>query len=116
VSPPPAGLNGGDKNEGITALPNTINQFTNFFLPCILYPIFCFIPYLPQQYCFLIGNYHWLFLQLASFRKLSVFYPAMKKLNEKDLFPFFLFFDVWMFFYYLIFATTLIKTPGSKWK
>ena len=45
-----------------------------------------------------------------------VFYPAMKKLNEKDLFPFFLFFDVWMFFYYLIFATTLIKKPRIKWK
>ncbi|MEO6720754.1 MAG: glycosyl transferase family 2, partial [Ferruginibacter sp.] len=45
-----------------------------------------------------------------------VFYPAMKKLNEKDLFPLFLFFDLWMFFYYLIFASTLIKKPGNKWK
>lgn len=45
-----------------------------------------------------------------------VFYPAMKKLNEKDLFPLFLFFDLWMFFYYLIFAGTLIKKPANKWK
>ncbi len=45
-----------------------------------------------------------------------VFYPAMKKLNEKDLFPLFLFFDIWMFFYYFIFAFTLIKKPPAAWK
>lgn len=44
-----------------------------------------------------------------------VFYPAMKKLNEKDLYPLFLFFDVWMFFYYLIFAVALIKKPKNAW-
>ncbi len=45
-----------------------------------------------------------------------VMYPAMKKLQEKDLFTWFLFFDLWMFFYYLIFATTLIKKPPKAWK
>ncbi len=45
-----------------------------------------------------------------------VFYPTMKKLNEKDLYPFFLFFDVWMFFYYFIFAATLLKKPAAGWK
>lgn len=45
-----------------------------------------------------------------------VLYPAMKKLNEKDLYPLFLFFDIWMFFYYLIFAHTLIKQPKPGWK
>ncbi len=45
-----------------------------------------------------------------------VFYPAMKKLEEKDLFPWFFFFDLWMFFYYLIFATTLIKKQRKEWK
>lgn len=45
-----------------------------------------------------------------------VLYPAMKKLNEKDLFPLFFLFDVWMFFYYFIFAATLIKKPGAGWK
>jgi glycosyltransferase involved in cell wall biosynthesis len=44
-----------------------------------------------------------------------VFYPAMKKLDEKDLYPLFLFFDVWMFFYYLIFAFALIKKPKPVW-
>ncbi|MEO5891810.1 MAG: glycosyltransferase [Ferruginibacter sp.] len=45
-----------------------------------------------------------------------VFYPAMKKLQEKDLFPTFLIFDLWMFFYYFIFAFALIKKPATGWK
>ena len=45
-----------------------------------------------------------------------VYIKAMKKLDERDLIPFFLFFDIWMFFYYLIFATSLIKKPKPTWK
>lgn len=45
-----------------------------------------------------------------------IFYPSMKKLNELDLFPFYIFFDIWMFFYYLIFAYSLIKKPSATWK
>ncbi len=44
-----------------------------------------------------------------------VYYAAMKKLNEKDLFPLFLFFDIWMFFYYLLFSFALIKKPKRGW-
>ncbi len=44
-----------------------------------------------------------------------VYFPAMKKLNEKDLYPLFLFFDIWMFFYYLIFAFALIRKPKPVW-
>ena len=45
-----------------------------------------------------------------------IFYKTTDKLNEKDLFPWFLFFDISMFFYYIFFARTLIKKPGSQWK
>jgi glycosyltransferase involved in cell wall biosynthesis len=45
-----------------------------------------------------------------------VLYPCMKKLNEKDLYPWFLFFDIWMFFYYLIFATAIVRKPKQSWK
>ena len=38
------------------------------------------------------------------------------KLDEKDLFPWFLFFDVWMFFYYILFASALYKKPAKNWK
>ena len=38
---------------------------------------------------------------------------SMKKLGEKDLFPFFMFFEVWMFFYYIIFAPALLRKPSQ---
>jgi len=44
-----------------------------------------------------------------------VYYICMKKLNEKDLYPFFLFFDIWMFFYYIFFSIALLKRPRKKW-
>jgi hypothetical protein len=40
----------------------------------------------------------------------------MKKLNEQAMYPWFLFIDIWMFFYYLIFAVAVFKRPGKAWK
>jgi hypothetical protein len=45
-----------------------------------------------------------------------IIFKTTKKLDEKDLFPWFVFFDVWMFFYYLIFASALFKKPKKNWK
>ncbi len=44
-----------------------------------------------------------------------IFYKTMKKLNEEDLFLWFPVFDIWMFFYYLIFSVSVFKTPAKKW-
>ncbi len=44
-----------------------------------------------------------------------VYFFSMKKLNEKDLWPLFIFFDIWMFFYYIIFASSLWKKPQRSW-
>jgi glycosyltransferase involved in cell wall biosynthesis len=44
-----------------------------------------------------------------------IFYKSMKQLNENDLWPWFILFDLWMFFYYIIFAPTLFKKPKSTW-
>jgi glycosyltransferase involved in cell wall biosynthesis len=44
-----------------------------------------------------------------------IFYKAMKKMDEKDLWPWFFFLDLWMFLYYIIFAPTLWKKPGKNW-
>jgi glycosyltransferase involved in cell wall biosynthesis len=41
---------------------------------------------------------------------------VMNKLGEKDLLPLLLFFDLWMFFYYLLFAPALIRKPKPSWK
>ena len=45
-----------------------------------------------------------------------VYYRVMDKLDERDLFPLFILFDIWMFFYYLIFAPALAKKPKQAWK
>jgi hypothetical protein len=45
-----------------------------------------------------------------------VYAKTLNKLGEKDLFPFFLFFDIWMFFYYIIYAPALLKKPKPTWK
>ncbi|MEO7960478.1 MAG: glycosyltransferase [Ginsengibacter sp.] len=45
-----------------------------------------------------------------------VLFKVSEKLNEKDLFPWFVIFDIWMFFYYILFSPALFKKPKSKWK
>jgi hypothetical protein len=39
----------------------------------------------------------------------------MRKLGESDLWPWFLLLDMWMFFYYLIFAPALWRRPTRSW-
>jgi glycosyltransferase involved in cell wall biosynthesis len=45
-----------------------------------------------------------------------IWYKCMKRLNEKDLFPLFLFFDIWMFMYNLFFFPSLFRKPSRKWE
>ncbi|RYD80104.1 MAG: glycosyltransferase [Sphingobacteriales bacterium] len=45
-----------------------------------------------------------------------VFYKTMRKLNEQDLFPLFILFDIWMSVYYFIFAPALFRKPKPTWK
>lgn len=45
-----------------------------------------------------------------------VYGSSMKKLGENDLVPYIPLFDVWMFFYYFIFAPYLIRKPTTTWK
>ena len=44
-----------------------------------------------------------------------ILYKTMKRLNEKDLWPFFILFDIWMLFYFLIMLPALWKKPKQKW-
>ncbi|HSU27036.1 MAG TPA: glycosyltransferase [Chitinophagaceae bacterium] len=44
-----------------------------------------------------------------------VLFKAMRKMGEGDLWPWFLFLDMWMFFYYIIFASSLWKKPKQTW-
>ena len=52
---------------------------------------------------------------LRFFTQGFIYYKAMKKMDEKDLFPWWWLLDIWMFFYYLIFAPALWKTPRKSW-
>jgi glycosyltransferase involved in cell wall biosynthesis len=45
-----------------------------------------------------------------------IYYRSMRNLDEKDLWPWFWLFDIWMFFYYLVFVPTLWKKPKANWK
>jgi len=60
----------------------------------------------------------WIPLSILGFRWLVqgiVFYKSMKKLNELDLFPYFILLDIWMFFYYFITFPSLLRKPKQTW-
>ncbi len=45
-----------------------------------------------------------------------IYYKSMRKLNEKDLFPWFLLFDIGIFIFYIIFFPATLKKPKAVWK
>lgn len=45
-----------------------------------------------------------------------ILFKVTGKLDEKDLFPWYLVLDVWMFFYYIRFSTAIFKKPKNSWK
>jgi hypothetical protein len=58
-------------------------------------------------------------LGVFAVRMLSLFIiygKAFKKLNETDLISWLFFFDVWQFFYYIIFTPALWKKPKRTWQ
>jgi len=60
----------------------------------------------------------WLVLIVYGVRfilQMIVYFISMNKLNEKDLKPYFLIFDIWMFFYYIFFLPALWKRPRKNW-
>jgi hypothetical protein len=57
-------------------------------------------------------------LAVFAFRLLSlviVWFGAMNKLKEKDLKPWFLFFDIFLFFYLVFFSPSLFRKTKSGW-
>lgn len=63
-------------------------------------------------------NWQWTLIVFAIrfLLQAGVLYAVTKKLDEKDLFGSFLFFDIWMFFYYLLFSVAVIRKPRDQWK
>lgn len=44
-----------------------------------------------------------------------IYFKTMKKLNEGDLFPMFIFFELWMCLYYILFLPAIFKRPKKTW-
>lgn len=60
----------------------------------------------------------WIALSVFALRLIIqaiILHKTMQKLNEKDLWPFFLFYDIWLFFYYILFFPSLWKKPKKTW-
>jgi hypothetical protein len=61
----------------------------------------------------------WLALALFALRLIIlgiVWFKSMKKLNEADLFPYFIFLDIWISIYFILFAPALWRRPAKEWK
>lgn len=86
-----------------------------FFLGLYTFSQFFFYPLFIVSLLF----YNWQFALVVFGARFIVqgliYFFAMKKLNEKDLWPIFLFLDIWMFFYYIIFARSLWQKPARSW-
>lgn len=61
----------------------------------------------------------WLVVLSIFFFKSAIQYfilgKCAKRLQETDLTPWIMAFDIWMFFYYLVFAGAIFKKPGRTW-
>lgn len=60
----------------------------------------------------------WMTLAVFGIRLLIqsiVYFKAMKKLNEADLWPWFIFLDIWMFFFYIFTLPAIWKAPRKNW-
>lgn len=82
-----------------------------------LYSFSSFLVYPFLAACIIFFNW-WVTLGVFGLRLLLqaiIYYKAMKKLNEKDLWPLFLLFDIWMFFYYIFFVPAIWKKPRMNW-
>jgi glycosyltransferase involved in cell wall biosynthesis len=77
---------------------------------------FLFFPILITAIAFYSWQWSLLVFFIRFIIQIIILYPSMKKLNEKDLFPFFILLDLWMFFYYFIFSITLLLKPRASWK
>lgn len=87
-----------------------------FLLGLYAFSLFLFYPLFLLS-LFLFGwKLTLLVFAIRFFTQAFVIFKTTNLLDEKDLFPWFLFFDVWMFFYHVMFATAVFKKPAKKWK
>jgi glycosyltransferase involved in cell wall biosynthesis len=87
-----------------------------FLLGLYAFSQFLFYPALIAACVFYNWKFSLIGLGIVLLSQTIVYAKTMKKLGEKDLFPLFIFFELWMFFYYIIFAPSLLRKPKASWK
>lgn len=87
-----------------------------FLLAAYAFAQFIFYPVFVASLVFYSWKLSLILLAIKLLVQGIIYGRTMNKLGEKDLFPFFLFFDLWMFFYYWMFAPALLKKPKQHWK
>jgi hypothetical protein len=76
----------------------------------LVYPAMIVALIFTKEYTIIIGI--WAFRALLQGLILR---GAMKKLNELDLWPWYILFDIWSIFYYLITLPSVWKSPQKNW-
>lgn len=79
------------------------------------FSFFLFYPLFIASLIFFDWRWSLIPLALRLITQTVIWKKAMKQLDESDLFPLFLFWDIWMFIYYIIFAPALWKKPRKSW-
>lgn len=75
----------------------------------MIYPLFFAMLIYHWQWGLMLWGLRWMVMAI-------VLYPALRRLGEKDLFPFFPAFDMMMFFYYPVFLPALFRKNRNAWK
>lgn len=77
---------------------------------------FVFYPLLITTAIFYSWKYALLIFSARVILQAVIYAKTMKKMDEWDLFPWFILLDLWMFFYYILFSPALFKKPQVIWK
>jgi glycosyltransferase involved in cell wall biosynthesis len=88
---------------------------TKFILGGYTASLVLFYPLLVLSLVFFDGLLPWILYLIRMAIIGIVWNRSMKTLKEEDLFPWFLLLDWWMFFYYLVFASSVWKKPKKTW-
>ncbi len=82
-----------------------------------LYSLSLFLVYPLLAASIILFNW-WIPLSVFALRMIIqgiMFYKGMKKLNEHDLWPWYVLLDIWMFFYYIFTLPAIWKAPRKNW-
>jgi glycosyltransferase involved in cell wall biosynthesis len=89
--------------------------FHKFLLGLYAASQFFFYPLFAASHIFYDWKYALGLLALKFMVQGYIWYKAMNKMEENDLWPWFILLDLWMFLYYIIFMPALWKKPRRNW-